>query len=282
MNVSYLLAALGSLAYGAGDFFGGIAARKGTAAAVALLSGCAALAVLAIGMPMSSGVIRAHDLAWASVAGVFSGVGLLFIYHALALGPVSVASPVLAIVGLALPVIVGVGLGERPSRLAIIGLALAPVSIVLLAQTGAGLTPGERARVRRVLAPSIVAGLCAGGFLTCFGRIQPGAGLWPIALGRFVGMVVLAVVILVRRERMLPPRVAWGTALAAGALDSLANVAYVAAVHRSSMSLVAAIVSLAPATTVVLARVALHERMSLPQRLGFAIALASGAFISLG
>ena len=282
MSPAYLLAALGSLFYGAGDFFGGISARRGPAASVALLSGFAALAILMVGVPMTPGVIRPHDLAWAAVAGLFSGVGVMLIYRALAIGPVSVASPVLCIVGLMLPVIVGIALGERPSALAIAGLALAPLAIVLLAQVGGGFPDDERIRVRRVLWPAIAAGLCAGCFLTCFGRIQPGAGLWPLALGRAVGMAVLTIAILARRDPLLPPRAAWSPAFAAGALDSLANVAYVAGVQRGSLALVAAIVSLAPATTVVLARAVLNERMSRPQQVGFALALASGALISLG
>ena len=48
------------------------------------------------------------------------------------------------------------------------------------------------------------------------------------------------------------------------------------------MALVAAIVSLAPATTVLLARATLGERWSVSQRLGLALALAAGACISLG
>jgi uncharacterized membrane protein len=71
-------------------------------------------------------------------------------------------------------------------------------------------------------------------------------------------------------------------ASAAGALDSVANVAYFVAVRVAPMALVAAIVSLAPATTVLLARVIFRERWSAPQRWGLALALAAGACISLG
>jgi drug/metabolite transporter (DMT)-like permease len=249
---------------------------------VTLLSGVAALAVLFLGLPITPGVIRATDLGWAALAGACGGVGAMLIYRAMAMGPVSVASPVLCVVGLALPVIVGVALGERPLPLAIAGLVLAPLAIALLAQTGFGLTADERVQVRRVLGPSIAAGLAAGCFLVFFGRVQPGAGLWPLILGRAVGMVVLAVGILASRRPFAPPRAAWTIALGAGALDSLANICYVAGVQRGSMALVAALVSLSPATAVVLARFVLGERMSAPQRAGFALALAAGALIATG
>jgi uncharacterized membrane protein len=68
----------------------------------------------------------------------------------------------------------------------------------------------------------------------------------------------------------------------AGALDSAANVAYFLAVRGAPMALVSAIVSLAPATTVLLARVMLGERWSVAQRWGIVMALAAGACISLG
>lgn len=278
----FLLGALGSIFYGAADFSGGIAARRAPAAAVTLFSGVAALVVLLLGLPVTPGVIRAPDLGWAALAGACGGVGAMLIYRAMALGPVSVASPVLCVVGLALPVMVGVALGERPSPLAIAGLVLAPLAIVLLAQTGFGLTADERVRVRRVLGPAIAAGLAAGCFLVFFGRVQAGAGLWPLILGRAAGMIVLAVGILATRAALLPPRPAWTIALGAGALDSLANVCYVAGVQRGSMALVAALVSLSPATAVVLARFALRERMSVPQRAGFALALVAGALIATG
>jgi drug/metabolite transporter (DMT)-like permease len=249
---------------------------------VTLLSGVAALAVLFLGLPMTPGVIRASDLGWASAAGACGGVGAMLIYRAMALGPVSVASPVLCVVGLALPVLVGVALGERPTPLAVAGLALAPAAIVLLAQTGFGLTADERARVRRVLGPAVAAGLAAGGFLVFFGRVQAGAGLWPLILARALGMAVLAVGILASRKAFVPPRAVWTIALGAGALDSLANVCYVAGVQRGSMALVAALVSLSPATAVLLARFVLRERMSRPQQAGFALALVAGALIATG
>ena len=282
MNSAYLVAGLGSVSYGAGDFCGGVAARRGGAAAITFLSGFAALAVLFAGLPWTPGVIRAADMSWAALAGACGGLGAMLIYRALAIGPVSVASPVLCNVGLALPVLVGIALGERPSALAVTGLALAPLSIVLLAQSSAGLPAEERGRARRVLWPAISAGLAAGCFLVFFGRVESGSGLWPLILGRSVGMTVLALGVLTWRKPLVPPRAAWSLALTAGALDSLANVAYVAAVQRGSMSLVAALVSLAPATTVLLARVLLHERWSPPQRAGFAAALASGTLISRG
>jgi drug/metabolite transporter (DMT)-like permease len=87
---------------------------------------------------------------------------------------------------------------------------------------------------------------------------------------------------LARRQPLVPPAEARLGALGAGALDSAANVAYWFAVQGAPMALVATLVSLAPATTVLLARLVLGERWTLPQRAGFALALVAACLISLG
>ena len=101
-------------------------------------------------------------------------------------------------------------------------------------------------------------------------------------LARCVAIAALSLVALAMRLPLRPPAGASRVAFTAGALDSAANVAYFLAVRGAPMALVAAIVSLAPATTVLLARATLGERWSVSQRLGLALALAAGACISLG
>lgn len=276
---------MGSVFYGCADFCGGMAARRSSALAVTLIAGFSALGILLIGMPMAPGETRVSDLWWGIAGGTFGAFGAMLVYRALAIGPMSVASPIFSVVGLALPVVVGVAFGERPSWLALGGLALAPLSIVLLAQ---GPHPehaphsGHPADPRRAVVPSLVAGSVLGFFLVFLGRIEGGASLWPLAAARTAGILCLAVVLLARRQPLLPAPADRGLALLAGALDSLANLAYVAAVPRASMSLVAALVSLAPATSVLLARWVLSERWSVPQRAGLVAALVAGLCISLG
>ena len=281
MNPAYLLAAFGSVLYGGADFCGGFAARRSSALAVTFLSGFAGLAVLFVGMPFAPGVTRAGDLMWGALGGVFGGVGAMLVYRALAIGPVSVASPIFSVTGLALPVIVGTALGERPSWVALSGLALSPVAIVLL---GRGALSGPEAAhdPRRVIVPSLTAGAVLGFFLVFLGRIEAGASLWPLVIARVTGLALLLAALLWRRQPLLPSHTARGLALATGGLDSLANLAYVSAVQRGSLSLVAALVSLAPATTVLLGRAIFAERWSAPQRAGLLLALAAGVCISLG
>jgi len=285
VNPVYLLAALASLLYGSADFCGGLASRRGRALAVTYLAGFSALVVLFIGLPLSPGVTRLSDVGWAIAGGVFGAIGAMLAYRALAIGPMSVASPIFSITALALPVMVGILLGERPAWIAVVGLALSPPAIVMLAQGAhaSNAASMEHSRhIRGAVIRSLIAGVVLGFFLVFLGRIQEGASLWPLVTARVAGILCLAAVLLARREALLPARPDRAMSLVTGVLDSLANLAFVAAVPRGSLSLVAALVALAPAASVLLARVFLDERWSPMQVAGLALALGAGVCISLG
>jgi drug/metabolite transporter (DMT)-like permease len=282
VNPAYGAALASSALFGAGDFAGGIAARRGPAPLVTAFSALGALALLLVGMGFIRGTPSADDLAWGAAAGACGAAGATLIYKSLALGPMSLASPVFCVIGLSVPVLVGVALGERPSSLAWTGVALAVVAIPLLSLTGEGPGHVPRAHVRRTLFVSIMAGLTIGWFLVCVARIGLAAGLLPLVVARGVALVLLISWYVARRRPALPPAAARPAALGAGVLDSSANVAYWLAVQSAPLALVSALVSLAPATTVLIARVTLGERWSAAQRVGLVVALAAGLCISLG
>jgi drug/metabolite transporter (DMT)-like permease len=213
---------------------------------------------------------------------VCGAAGATLIYRSLALGPVIVASPVFCVIGLCVPVLFGVLLGERPSPLAWSGVALAPLSLPLLSWSAGGTDGYSRAHIRRTLYVATMAGLVVGWFLICVARIGGGAGLMPLVVARLVAIALFVAWFLIAGRPLLPPAGARATAFGAGALDSAANVAYWLAVQGAPIALIATLVSLAPATTVLLARVVLAERWTAPQRMGFAVALIAGCLISLG
>jgi drug/metabolite transporter (DMT)-like permease len=101
-------------------------------------------------------------------------------------------------------------------------------------------------------------------------------------VARCVAIALFATWFILARRPLLPPRGARLASFGAGALDSAANVAYWVAVQGAPIALIATLVSLAPATTVLLARVVFKERWTVPQRAGFALAMVAGGLISLG
>jgi drug/metabolite transporter (DMT)-like permease len=282
MNPSYALGCLSSLLFGSADFLGGVAAKRSPAPAVAILSGVGGLVAVLVALPFFRGTPQATDLAWGAAAGVCGAVSVSLMYRALALGPMSLASPVFSLIGLCVPVLLGLAWGERPHVIAWIGVALAVLAIPLLSVTGEGHGIYSRAHVRRTFWISVAAGLVVGWFLVCLFRIGHHAGFWPLAVARVAGVTVLAGFLLVQRRALLPAASVRAPALLSGVLDSTANIAFLIAVRGGPLVLISALVSLAPATTVLIARFTLGERWTAHQALGLAMALAAGVCLSIG
>src|SRR5919199_407439 len=85
-------------------------------------------------------------LGWGAASGVASAAAFALLYRTLAIGPMSVLSPVTALVSAALPVGVGLVDGERPGGLALGGMALALVAVVVVSggTDTRGVRPGRR------------------------------------------------------------------------------------------------------------------------------------------
>ena len=281
MVIANLLAVLSSLAYGAADFFGGLATKRGSTVFSAVVwSQAVGLVVVLLALPFFPAASpTAADLAWGAATGFFGGVGLAFLYRGLAVGVMSVVAPVTAVCAVIIPVGVGVAMGERPARIAIAGVALALVSIVLISQSGR-VEEGKDARTGVPIA--IASGVAIGIFLVCLERTGPTAGLWPLVPARIVSVSFIALAGLVAREKLLPQRASWPLIAGGGALDMLANVFYLLAVRQGPLSIVATLTSLYPAGTILLARVVLRERLRLIQQAGVACAILAIVLIVSG
>ncbi|HWO70759.1 MAG TPA: EamA family transporter, partial [Actinomycetota bacterium] len=121
-----------------------------------------------------------------------------------------------------------------------------------------------------------------GAATVAFGRTSVEAGLWPLAAAKAVTVALLLPVAGAGGRGG-----AWGgrglrLALGAGLADALATVLLVLAVQRGPLSLVGVLVSLYPASTVVLARVILAERVGRAQAVGLGLAAAAVAMIAAG
>ena len=73
-----------------------------------------------------------------------------------------------------------------------------------------------------------------------------------------------------------------GASAAAGALDSLANFAFLLAVRDGDLAIVAVITALYPAATVVLARAFLAERIGTIQLAGLGLAAVAVSLLAVG
>src|SRR5207247_652794 len=107
-----------------------------------------------------------------------------------------------------------------------------------------------------------------GVFLVCLQRTGPSAGLWPLVPARVVSIVFFAIVGRIVRQPLMPRRESMPIVVGGGALDMLANILYLIAVRQGMLSIVATLTSLYPATTIILARIVLHERLRIVQFAG--------------
>jgi drug/metabolite transporter (DMT)-like permease len=278
--MAFALGVLVALAYGTGDFLGGISAKRLATSTVLLVSQTFGLGVAVVFVAaLRDGPPAAHVVVLSAAAGAV-GVGAVgLLYRGLAVGRMSVVAPLSAVGGGVLPLLWGLARGERPSGLALGGVALALVAVVIVGR-GAEHDPTPAVSAQWELALGAGAGIGFGIVFILFSESASGSGLWPVLIARCASVPLIAVVVIVLGQ---PPRVArsdLAPVAGAGLFDVGANALIVLAVRRGLLSLVAPVASLYPATTVLLARLVLHERIGRQRLAGLALGLVGLALIA--
>ena len=267
-----------AIVYGAGDFFGGLASRRTSTAAVVVWSQAAGFLVLAIAVPLLPGRPQPADFAWGALAGIVGAGAIGLLYRGLAIGAMGVVSPVTAVLAALLPVAYGVARHVRPSDTSSIGIGISIAAVVAISSA----PPASRAQARRGLREAIAAGVLFGAFFIVLAQTRADAGLFPLLAARSASLITFIAAGAAMRLALRPARPAIGIIVAGGVCDMLANVFYLIAVHGGPIAIVAVLTSLYPASTVALAAIFLHERLRLLQWTGVALALTGVAFISAG
>jgi drug/metabolite transporter (DMT)-like permease len=273
----------------------------GFVAAVALLAGSSE----AMPAPVA--------LAWAVLAGASGVGGVGAFYLALSRATMGIVAPLTALIGAAVPAVIGIVAGEEVGGLRLVGLGVALAAVVLISLSGD--RPGEvdtRARAARArdtdavggterpfragARPSrgdavliVLAGLGFAGFFLGMDRAaaEGAESWWPILMVRMAGLSVVAVFVLslVARRRPLDLRVSRRVLpiyLVAGAGDLGGNVFFLFADAAGSLPVAVVVSSLYPVVTALLARSILAERLTRPQLAGVAAAVLGVGLIAVG
>lgn len=282
--MAFLLAIGSAVLYGAADFIGGLATRRAGTIPVVILSQASGLILLAMILPLLPDASpSSSDFLWGALAGLTGGIGVALLYRALAIGVMAVVAPTTAVCAVAIPVVVSVLLGERPGTLAAAGMALGIGSIVLVSQQSSTQSeshgPASSVARRSGVGTALASGVMIGFFFLTLARTEPDAGMWPILVARLVSVTLFAAVALSRRISIRMPQRMAVLALVCGVIDMLANALYLVAARQGPLSVVVTLSSLYPASTVLLARIVLGERLSLLQSFGVACALAAVVLI---
>jgi uncharacterized membrane protein len=269
--VAYLFAIASAALYGAADFLGGMASRRASTIAVVVWSQAAGLVMLLLVLPLLPGASPTRsDWFWGGIAGIAGSVGVGLLYRALAIGTMAVVAPTTAVCAVVIPVIAGVLAGERLAGLAIAGIGLAIVAIVLVSQER-----GTTHVARKGMGIAFLSGVAIGFFFLALARTAPAAGMWPLVASRAISLVLFGALGLATAQPMMMGSPVARIAIGGGVVDMAANALYLAATRYGALSIVVTLASLYPASTVILARVVLGERLSRWQIAGVGCALGA-------
>ncbi len=275
-----------ALVYGAADFFGGQASKKVSPVRVVAFSAMIGLALLFVFNLLIGGRVSDEAILWGGLSGIAGSMAILTLYAALAIGPMSILSPLTAVISAIVPLSWGLILGERLSLLGYIALGIALVAVVLV-----GFVP-EKGAVRpklRGVVLATVSGVLIGIFLILVDRAPDDSGLLPLVFNRVTYLVVLWAILLVmfvvaRMRRAAPGpsiRPAIWLIVGAGIADSVANTLLLIGFRIGELSVVAVLTALYPAGTIALAAIVLKERIAPVQWVGLALALVAGAMLAV-
>jgi drug/metabolite transporter (DMT)-like permease len=270
-----LLSVAAALGWGASDFYGGDAPRRDTSVfvivALSELFGVALLlpALVARGVPLPDN----PRLLLAAAAGVAVTAELSLIYRALSHGDAFITAPVGAL-GAAAAVTIGL-IGGDPLNLVV-------AAGLLCALTGGAISAWSspstgRTTVIRGAAICLGAAAAVGTMLTCFhaaGRLDP---YWATATEHVSTAISAGLAALLGNGRSLrnslPRRAQMRTVALVATVGVGGDLAYAAASRQGALSIVSAISSLYPLSTIALGRLVRGRRPTRVQLLGIAVAL---------
>ena len=273
-----LLGVGSAVAWGTGDFAGGLAARRaggmlvtGGAQVIGFLLLLGAVAILRPDPPAAATIV------FGAIAGVFGGLGLAALYRGLSLGAMGLVSAVSGVGGVLIPLSVGLllwGNTVQPMQLVGVGCALAAIA----AASGATTRGVDRDAVLLAVAAAL-------GFVFWFVFLDRAAAehdqLWALVAARGSASLLIGGAALLRSNRsgLRPVLHLIGIA---GLMDVAANAMVVLSFATIPVGISAALSGTYPLTTMLLARTLLGEALPRLGLVAVVLAVAGIVLISLG
>lgn len=286
-----------AITYGAADFFAAIASRKIRVIEVTSLASLAGLVVLLLLLPFMGGSFTQPAFFWGLMGGLSSVVALLALYASLALGPISIISPLGALVSAIVPAVIGVSLlGESFSIIGWLAIALALVAVVLVGFVPVSPIEGKNIALPkpRAILLAIIAGAGIGVAVTSLSRSPADSGIAPIIVMRTTAAFLLGSAVLISalknrnkkfrdtdKGRTPITSKIFMTIMAAGALDATANIFFTLASRAGALTVVGVLTALYPLGTILLARLVLKEHVATTQKIGIALTLTASLLLAL-
>lgn len=275
------LALVASVAWGIGDFIGGVKTRVMPVLSVLVVSQVVGfLWIASVALIAQKPAPHVQEMGFAAVSAVAGTIGLACFYKAISIGKMSLVVPIAAMAAV-VPVVVGIATGDRPSPVQLFGMIVALAGAVLASREpdrdGRG---GPRLAAGVLLAA--VSALAWGVFFLAIDAASDGGPVWASLVNRTTSLVLLLLASLVLRPPLRAARPHVPALAVAGTLDVSANLLFAAASTKGLVSLVSVAGSLYPIVTVLLARLVLHERVARIQEAGVVAALGGVVLIAAG
>ena len=300
----------GALIFGAADFLGGLASKRISPIRVTAIAAVSGLAGLLLVLALGFGTWSVEAVLWGALSGVTGALAISLLYACLAIGPMSILSPLTAVVSAVVPMSWGLLGGERLGGVGYLALGLALVAVVLV-----GFVP-EKGAVRpsiRGILMAVGSGTMIGAFMILIDQTPDDSGVVPLVMNRAVSAALMFSTVLVlwlvgRRavhtrvtetvgedaaqvlhqatpHDAAPSTTGWKPgltlAVACGLVDALANGLLLIGIRIGDLSVMSVLTAMYPAGTILLAAVVLKERIAPVQWIGLALALVAAGMLAL-
>lgn len=259
------LYALGAtLAWGSGDFSGGLVSRHHNVYSVLLTAQLiSVIPLLLLAVSFEQVIPRNEDLLLGGLGGFCGIIGLRNLYLGLAKGRMSIVAPLSAIISSVIPVLLGILADGLPGSLQFSGFALALVAVGLLSTNGQGFD------VRLLeLRFAAMSGVGFAFFFVFLDRVSGETILWPVLAARISSLIALSLYTVSCRQWQRPAWSLLPLITLAGLLDTAGNYCFAMAAQSGRLDIATIISCLYPGITVILARAILKERLQRKQWFG--------------
>jgi drug/metabolite transporter (DMT)-like permease len=265
---------MAALTWGSGDFAGGLLVRRTPVLGVVLVSQLVGAAIaLVAGFVRGEMMPLPADIPLSIFGGLVGGIGIVALYQGLAIGRMGVVAPITGVLAATIPVGFGIVVEGLPGPLVVVGIGLALIAVILVSRVDDGRTGPSG------IGLALISGVAIGAFGVAVSQISEGHAFGPLTLIRLSEAALIVAVIVIGRQAWRAER-RWLPAMAGvGVLDMAGNASFILAVQAGALSVAAVLSSLYPVTTVVLAVLILHERMTRSHTAG--ILLAAGAIVCI-
>jgi drug/metabolite transporter (DMT)-like permease len=295
LQANVLLALAAAVLWGGGDFSGGMGAKHAANTARNAMDGALRVVLTSHAISFTMLVIVAFlrgdtfphgaPLAWGLLAGVMGGLSLTAFYIALSQGAMGASAAVSGLLAAAIPSVVSIAHDGSPGWIRIVGFVIAGCAIWMIA---AGENPEAVPASAGIMWLAVGAGAGFGVYFVALKYAAAAGLIWPMATARIGSLMTCSVILLTTTVAAknngaggwLPRKaVFWALTTAMG--DTTGNILFMAATRAGRLDVASVLASLYPASTILLAAWALHERPTRRQGIGMLVAAAAVVMITL-